>query len=263
MADNVQQADQKKQRISLVDTYRKIVSQVSEDHILYFQITVAVLIGLFILYYLTRRLARSVSGRSVLLVGGCESGKTALLYALTKGNVPLTVTSFKENIGTYDTSKKSVPLVDVPGHERVRNSAFARHRNDARALIFMLDSATLHTAVRDVAEQLFSVLSDPVVQGSRCPVAVVCNKQDQELAKAAPVIERALQKEIDVLRETSTSRLASIGGDGSSTNNNVLGKTGQPFAFSHLSTNRVTFFETAVTEPKSLAKLTDWLEQVA
>lgn len=56
------------------------------------------------------------------------------------------------NNSTLRFSQKSVRLVDVPGHERVRNTAFARHRNDARALIFMLDSATLHTAVRDVAE---------------------------------------------------------------------------------------------------------------
>uniref|UniRef100_A0A6A7FR48 Signal recognition particle receptor subunit beta n=2 Tax=Hirondellea gigas TaxID=1518452 RepID=A0A6A7FR48_9CRUS len=271
MADRSQEAQfKKKERISLVDTYRSIVSYITPDHIFYLQVAVAIVIGFIILYVLTRRVAKRVGrGRNIVLVGGCEAGKTALLYTLTAGTMPLTVTSFKENIASYDTGKKKVKMVDVPGHERVRGTVFDRYKEDARAIVFLLDSATLHTNVRDVAEQLFSVLSDTAVQAACCPVAVLCNKQDLELAKAAPIIERALQKEIDVLRETSVSRLAPISstlGKSSSINRSptsVLGVAGKPFSFSDLNRTPVTFLEASVLEDKSLQPLRDWIELVS
>ncbi|XP_018025209.1 signal recognition particle receptor subunit beta-like [Hyalella azteca] len=257
--------EMKKSRISLADTYRSLLARISSDQIFYAQIAITVIFGLLILYLLTRRVVRSVGGRgrSIVLVGNCEAGKTALLYTLTRGQTPITVTSFKDNEDLYNTGNKSVRVVDVPGHERVRSNAFDKHKSDARAIVFLLDSTSLGSQIKDVAEQLFTVLSDSVVQGNRCPVAVLCNKQDQDLAKSATIIERALQKEFDVLRETSSSRLASISNDGNQRPSKPLGVTGKPFAFSQVTYNPVTFMETSVVEDKSLANLKRWIEAVA
>ena len=138
-----------KKSISLVKAYKNLVADITDEHVLYVQILVAILIGLITLYVLSRRVIRSISGTSIVLVGGCESGKTALLYTLAneKGSTPTTVTSFKENIASVVCGTKSVKLVDIPGHERVRNNAFDKHKNDARAIVFLLDSATVQTKV--------------------------------------------------------------------------------------------------------------------
>ncbi|KAF2357333.1 Signal recognition particle receptor beta subunit [Trinorchestia longiramus] len=245
-----------KRRISLAETYRNFMAGITTDQIFYAQIAITIFIGLLCLYLFTRRIVRSVSGRgrSIVLIGNCESGKTALLYTLTRGQTPITVTSFKENEELYDAGNKSVHLVDVPGHERVRSNSFDKHKSNARAIMFLLDSSSLGSQVRDVAEQLYTVLSDPVVQSNRCSVAVLCNKQDQELAKSSSIIQRALQKEFDMLRETFSSRLASISSDGKK-QTKPLGVPGQPFAFSQLKSNPVTFMETSVMEEKSLNQL--------
>lgn len=48
--------------------------------------------------------------------------------------------------------KGALKLVDVPGHERVRQRFFDNYKNTARGIVFVLDSFNLNKDVRDVAE---------------------------------------------------------------------------------------------------------------
>lgn len=43
-------------------------------------------------------------------------------------------------------------MVDIPGHERVRNKFFDQYKKSARILVFVVDSCTVQKDVRDVAE---------------------------------------------------------------------------------------------------------------
>jgi signal recognition particle receptor subunit beta len=43
-------------------------------------------------------------------------------------------------------------LVDVPGHERVRQRFFDTYKNAAKGIVFVLDSFSLNKDIRDVAE---------------------------------------------------------------------------------------------------------------
>ena len=89
---------------------------------------------------------------SVLLTGLCDSGKTALFTRLVYGEGKETFTSIKENVGTHKTVKGDLKLVDVPGHERLRNKFFDQYKNVAKGIVYVVDSATVQKDVRDVAE---------------------------------------------------------------------------------------------------------------
>lgn len=82
------------------------------------------------------RRAQTIHGDTILLLGPCDSGKTAFFYlvrARTSGNkqttqdeFPETVTSLKENVASFpcadsaEARKALGKLVDFPGHPSVR-----------------------------------------------------------------------------------------------------------------------------------------------
>ena len=85
-----------------------------------------VVVGVILLIFLLRR-QKSSSRRSVLIVGPSDAGKTALFSQLVHGRCVDTYTSMVENsdvksIASDDGSKspKTVQLVDLPGHDRLR-----------------------------------------------------------------------------------------------------------------------------------------------
>ena len=120
----------------------------------------------------------------------------------------------------------------------------------------MVDASTIKHQIRDSAEFLFKILSDPVsltsnslyhsadfgtfalvfqvMHSSRTPVLVACNKQDLTLsAKGAAVIEREMTKEISLLRETHARLLDGTDNEGVA-DHVFLGKEGKDFEFSDL-----------------------------
>ena len=68
-------------------------------------------------------------------------------------------------------------LVDLPGHERLRNKYVEEYKSQVRAIIYVVDASTIQKQLRDATEYLFKLLSDPVINGNRTPVNIVCNKQ--------------------------------------------------------------------------------------
>ncbi|CAH0398428.1 unnamed protein product [Chilo suppressalis] len=201
---------------------------------------------------------------SVLLTGLSDSGKTLLFVRLAYSQYRQTFTSMKENVEEYITNK-SLRLVDLPGQERLRNKFFDQYKSSAKAIIYVIDSVTIQKEIRDVAEYLYTILLDPVVQSNNPPLLILCNKQDQPLAKGSQVIKSLLEKEINLVRVTKSSQLQSV--DPSQSNNSTyLGKPGKDFEFAHIG-SKVEFAECSANtgdddNPADMKALQDWIYKI-
>ncbi|KAK2191459.1 hypothetical protein NP493_53g18057 [Ridgeia piscesae] len=168
--------------------------------------------------------------RGVLLIGLCDSGKTLIF------------------------SRSRLQLVDLPGHERLLSQKLDQYRPVARAVIFVVDSLTFQKDVKDVAEALYTVLTDNVL--SHCSVLIACNKQDMTLAKGAKLIQSQLEKELNTVRTSKSATLQGTSSTGS--NNNVfLGNRDKPFQFSDLRKLNVTFVECSAKGKDGEAQLSE------
>lgn len=110
---------------------------------------------------------------------------------------------------------------------------------------------------------LYNLLSESDIQ-KNIPVLILCNKQDQTMAKGCTVIKLLLEKEMNLLRMTKTSQLEAT--DTSSTNV-FLGKQGKHFDFSHLD-SQIYFAESYAfnKDPQTSAdieELNKWLHKIA
>merc|ERR1712002_802064 len=107
-----------------------------------------------------------------------------------------TQTSIKDNKGKYlgesGRSNKSWNLVDLPGHERVRSKYMYKHKDNARGIVFLIDSVKFPKEIRDVAELMYDILANRTMQRNKCNILVACNKQDQATAKSCNVIRSQL-----------------------------------------------------------------------
>lgn len=208
---------------------------------------------------------RRQAQRSVLFMGLSDSGKTLLFVRLAYSQYRQTFTSMKENIEEYLTASKSLRVVDLPGQERLRNKFFDQYKSSAKAIVYVIDSVSIQKDIRDVAEYLYTVLSDPVVQSNCPPILILCNKQDQPLAKGSQVIKNLLEKEINLVRVTKSSQLQSV--DPSQSNNTAyIGKAGKDFEFSHVSC-KVDIAESSANTgdddtPADIKTLQDWISKL-
>lgn len=224
-------------------------------------IVTAVLVVLFTLVFLFLRLRRS-SRRGVLITGICDSGKTLLFSRLAFDKYVDTYTSVKENLAHYPPGKTKLQLIDVPGHERVRNKFLDEYKTTSKALIYVIDSNTLQKEIRDVAEYLYNLLTDKVILNNCTRILILCNKQDVPMAKNSKVIRSLLERELNTLRETKASQLSST--DESSAENRVpLGKLGEEFNFSQIYPANIEFAECYSVDKEeagpNLDQLKDWL----
>lgn len=231
-----------------------------------FGILIAIFIVLLTIaaFFLWKR--RRGARRGVLLMGLSDCGKTLIFSRILHSRFVHTFTSVKENVGDFLTNKDALKLIDIPGHERVRVKFFDQYKNTARGIVYVVDSVTLQKDIRDVAEFLYNLLTDPVVV-SNCPsFLVVCNKQDQTMAKGSIVIKKLLEKELNTLRTTKSSQLESISESGERTI--FLGKESKDFEFEHLGPIHVDFAEsTAFNKEKDtspdLSQVEQWLSKIA
>jgi len=225
-------------------------------------VSIVILFITLIVFWLWSR--RQYSRRGVLLTGLSDSGKTLIFARLLHSEFRQTHTSIKENVGNYSSENGSLQIVDVPGHERVRGQIFDKYKAGACGIVYVVDSATLQKDVRDDAEYLYNLLSDPVVIKNQPALLILCNKQDQPLAKSCVIIKSLLEKEINLVRKTKSSQLQSV--DASQKNAAFLGKKDKDFEFSHLNTDVEIGEISAVDENddtgSNLRRLTKWLENM-
>lgn len=88
----------------------------------------------------------------MLLAGLCDSGKTLLYSLVLSGEEVESFTSLKANFGFLTLQTGIVRLVDLPGHERLRLRLLETYKNTTKALVYVIDSATVQKEIKDVAE---------------------------------------------------------------------------------------------------------------
>ncbi|XP_045163614.1 signal recognition particle receptor subunit beta-like [Mercenaria mercenaria] len=228
-------------------------------------IAVILVVLTFLIFGVFRQ--RGNKRRGVLILGSCDAGKTLLFTRLVYGKYKATFTSITANSGTYtlpDTGK-TLRILDLPGHERVRLQMLETHKDVTRAIMFVVDSSSVQKDIKDIAEYLYTVLSDNKISSICPPVLIVCNKQDLTFSKGAKVIQGQLEKEMNTLRITKSAALQ----DTSAGNNNTyLGKRDRDFTFTDLKPMRVEFAECSAQGKNSesepdLKQVEEWLSRIA
>nr|XP_033323380.1 signal recognition particle receptor subunit beta [Megalopta genalis] len=222
-------------------------------------VAVIVIILTIVLFVIWRR--RKSIGNRILLTGLSDAGKTLIFARLACANSVKTYTSAKENTANLVINNHTLKLVDVPGHERLRYKYFHQFKLSAKGVIYVIDSVTFQKDIRDVAEYLYNILSEPSMQ-NKC-VLILCNKQDQTMAKGSSVIKTLLEREMNLLRMTKTSQLEATD---ASSKNVFLGREGKDFEFAQLDT-QIDFAECYAfsKDPDNSAdieQLNAWLKKI-
>ncbi|KAJ8974030.1 hypothetical protein NQ317_001818 [Molorchus minor] len=170
--------------------------------------------------------------RGILLTGLCNSGKTLIYSQLIHNKNVQTHTSIMENVGTFVMNNEVLKVVDIPGHERLRNKFFDQYKGIAKGIVYVVDSATIQQDIRDAAEFLYNILVDPLVINN-CPnLLILCNKQDQTLAKGGTAVKSIFEKELNTLRITKSKQLESV--DAKNNRIAILGDPDEDFDFAAL-----------------------------
>jgi len=203
----------------------------------------SVLIGLLLLY-LIFGLGRKKRGSTIVLAGPPNSGKTTLFFQLKDGSLHNgVVASMGENAAAVTLrpargGPKTAAVLDVPGHHSMRHRLEGA-LGDAGAVVFLVDAVEVTPHRTEAADMLYEVLTHPVVQRSRVPVLIACNKMDLELeAHSVDFIRKTLEKQLDMMRKTRT---AAVGKDAGA-KAPALGAPDKPFAFAALP-NKVALAE--------------------
>lgn len=171
-----------------------------------------------------------------------------------------TVTSMSSNEGHVKVGKRFVHVIDCPGYDRLRMKQFDDNKSKCKGIIFLLDSLAFLSNNRDVADFLYTILSDPVVRKKRLPILIACNKQDEPKSKSSKVIGKQLEREINVIRETRIAALDSID---SSNDRIILGNPSRDFTWTDLK-NPLEFADCSAKsdDDNSIESVGTWLRKV-
>lgn len=78
----------------------------------------------------------------------------------------------------------------------MRDKFFEQYKSVAKGIVFVVDSLTLQQDVRDAAEYLYNILTDLIIVQNKPKILILCNKQDQSLAKGSNVVKSIFEKEL-------------------------------------------------------------------
>jgi len=188
------------------------------------------LVGLAIAAFFVFRSGKKT--KNVALIGLMGSGKTKLFYHLVAEHSVSSVTSQATNQFTLEVGSRSVNLIDMPGHARVRTEIMSAVRG-WDAVVFVVDATTVLTGqtMNQIANFLYDVLSVERVIARRVPVLVACAKSDVEFARPPDVIQSELELEFGCIRENRLqSNLIGTGDE----QQLFLGEEGRKFAFNQI-----------------------------
>jgi len=157
----------------------------------------------------------------VLLVGPPDAGKTAILSTLVYKQTLPTHTSLQTNSSVIfvPLSNKTLRIVDIPGHPRVRDQ-FQEHLPDAKAVIFVVDASTVSRNGAVVAEHLHHILhAFTSLPPSQAPPSLVILAHKTDLLKASSSSTtsstQAISRVKTILeRELEKRRVSQAGGVG-------------------------------------------------
>ncbi|XP_041480091.1 signal recognition particle receptor subunit beta-like [Lytechinus variegatus] len=248
--------------------FENVKSEVSKQDPIILGVAVAIIVILFTIVLLRLFRGSRNNRRSVLVLGLCESGKTLLYSRLVHKKAIESYTSIKENSGPYQVIGQSsmlLEVIDIPGNDRQRIQFWNRFKTQARGVIFLVDSSSITKDLKEVAEFLYTLLSDSTTTNLNTPFLIACNKQDITMAKSARIIQTLLEKEMTTLRVTRAATLSSTDGSAGDTNK-FLGKQGKDFDFSYLS-NPVDFVEcsargSSASDEGELNTVSEWISNL-
>jgi len=175
-----------------------------------------VFVAIFIVFTKRRSSSR---GNALLLVGPPDGGKTAILSTLCYGQALHTHTSLQTNSSIVALSeKKTIRVVDIPGHPRIRDQ-FREHIDDAKAIVFVVDTSTISRNGAAVAEHLHYIFHAVTsLPPSQTPPTLVLLAHKADLLKttsSATPDALAISRVKNVLeRELEKRRVSQSGGVG-------------------------------------------------
>jgi len=248
-----------------------IVESFIEDVVKGNVLTLSIVLSILVVFLTVVFILRGSSKRrsTILLMGPCDGGKSLMFLRLVHKCFAMTCSSQKDNKGHFIAKDKILTMVDIPGHERLRAQYLDEYGGSALGIVFVVDSSTIsRKTVADVAEFLYTILTDPMIF-KNCPrVLIACNKQDHDMAKRQTAVKSMLETEMNTLRKTRSGRLESTSDDFSS-DSIFLGREDRDFEFSHLGAMKVSFAEcVGKSEAEegddfNLKEVTAWLEEIA
>lgn len=199
--------------------------------------------------------ARRGVANTIMLLGPCGAGKTAIFFKLLHDASPETVTSMRESEEpgslTSEATGRAVAfrIVDFPGHERLRGEWRGRLEEGRLAgVVFVVDAAELSAqSVRPAGEFLYDILTDELMDNGP-PVLVACHKADVQGAKAPARVKTLLTQELERLRKTRGT--TDLGEE--SSHSVPLGRTGQTLNLDVDAPSELSF---AATSLKDMAAL--------
>eukprot|EP01041_Mallomonas_annulata_P006641 gene6641-13451_t len=212
-------------------------------------ILAAIVLAAFLLR--TKSGQRSKRKDIVLFLGPCGGGKTVLAYKLCLGESPETLTSMKASNLSYSSGQGSFPIVDFPGHPKLRTQ-LSDLLSRAKKIVFVVDASKVQSQVRDAAEFLYDLFTNPLMDNGP-PMMIACNKSDVAGARPPARVKLALQQELEKIRKTRQS--LEITGDSETI---PLGREGKEFAIERDSPVEVTFSATS-GKAGSLDMLTEFI----
>ncbi|XP_066248240.1 signal recognition particle receptor subunit beta [Euwallacea similis] len=219
------------------------------------------LVLLTILIFIVQRVLKS-SKRHVLLTGLNDSGKTLIYSQLIYNRHIMTYTSSQDNFNQYNSDGKELTIVDLPGFHSIRQQCFEKYKDSSKGIVYVVDSVTLAKNIRDAANILYNILTDPVIMKNKPGLLILCNKQDQTLAKGSNIIKSMLEKEMNTLRNTQLSQVKQL--DSKEKATNKLGDISKDFSFSSLYC-KVEFAEACAYNKNGSVNLEDlkkWIRKV-
>jgi signal recognition particle receptor subunit beta len=196
---------------------------------------ITIVVGLLLIFLLFKPTGmKSKKKDQILVVGPSGSGKTFLTRKLAYATEPNTVMSSEASILT--SKERKYQLVDFPGHPKLR-SQLAEYLPRAKKILFMFDASKTQSQLRDAAEFLYDLFTNPEID--TCGrMLIVCNKSDVKGALPSARVKIVLQNELEKIKGTRRSLE-----DGDEKNAMPLGRSDQRFTFDQDSPIEVFFID--------------------
>jgi signal recognition particle receptor subunit beta len=186
---------------------------------------VTAIIGFVLIILLFKPTAsKSKKKDQILFIGPCGSGKTLLTRKLAYSSEPTTVMS--SQVSVLASPDRKFELVDFPGHPKLR-SQLTEYLRRARKIVFLFDASNTQSQLRDAAELLYDLFTNPEVDSSSSGrMLFLCNKSDLRGARPHARVKMALQDELEKIKGTRRSLE-----DGDDALVMPLGRANQRFSF--------------------------------
>jgi len=160
--------------------------------------------------------------------------------------------------------QKKIHVIDIPGNLRIRQRDFNANKTSAKAMIFLIDSTTIHEESKDVSDYIYDILREKSFRQQRLPLLIFCNKQDiNNQNESIQSIRHLLENELTMKRKTRASSVAVHQGKGESSDD--IGRVGkETFEFNDVKDIQIDFVDGSAlgTEKNSYVKHYDDEEEI-